>query len=61
MLQLHAATAHCRTHIDVVHGAPECRLPTTPQPNLQVSNAAYQSKLGCRPGGKDAMAAIGFK
>lgn len=27
----------------------------------QVSNAAYQSKLGCRPGGKEAMAAIGFK
>lgn len=28
---------------------------------LQASNAAYQSKLGCRPGGKEAMAAIGFK
>ncbi|PRW57641.1 Thioredoxin chloroplastic [Chlorella sorokiniana] len=28
---------------------------------VKASNAAYQSKLGCRPGGKEAMAAIGFK
>lgn len=28
---------------------------------IKLSNAAFQSKLGCRPGGKECMAAIGFR
>ncbi len=28
---------------------------------VKAGNAAFQSKLGCRPGGKECMEAIGFR
>lgn len=51
---LHASSSSPRSNIVDHPGEAKYR-------RVKADNTAYRSRLGCRPGGKEAMAALGFR